>query len=79
MRKIIKKFLSPVVSERHLYLIAMQDLRKPKEPRFQDLEVGKRYTRDQALAKAASLNVTCSYELSQLDFTSFVVRNANQE
>jgi hypothetical protein len=78
MRKIIKKSLSPVVSERHLYIIAMQDERKPKDPRFQVLDVGKRYTRDAAIAKAAAMNKTCKFELQKLSFDLFVAKNAYQ-
>lgn len=75
MFKYKRSALSPVVSEVHLYCIALQDLTKPLEPRYQPLMVGKYYTRDAALAKSRDMNKTCQYELDYLGYTSFVPYN----
>ena len=74
-----RSVLTPVQSEVHLYAIAMQDTKKPLDPRHVVLDVSKRYTRDEAISRASQLNMTHSTVLMQLGFNRFVPYNTSAE
>lgn len=56
----------------NLYKIAMIDTTKEAEPRVQVLDVGKLYSREDAIARADQMNKYCTEELKALDYTKFV-------
>ena len=61
------------------YVIAMLNMEKENEPRFQILDTGKRYHREDAIAKAKKMNETMKEELKVLDYDSFVAYNSDSE
>lgn len=54
------------------YIVAMVNMERPEDPRFEPLHTGKLYTRMEAMTKAEELNKTCQSELKTLDYDSFV-------
>lgn len=61
------------------YIIAMIDMKKEKDPRFQPLDTGARYSREEALAKAKEMNNTMKEELIVLDYDSYVAYSLDSE
>ena len=61
------------------YLIAMVNMKKEKDPRFEVLDTGKRYSREEALTKAKEMNETLQEELLVLDYDSFVAYSLDSE
>ena len=70
-----RSVLTPVRQETMLYAVAMQDTTKPLEPRHQILDTGKRYTREEAIQRAAELNINNATELHKLGFSRYVCYN----
>ena len=56
----------------NLYKIAMVDTTKEAEPRFHVLDVGKLYSREDAISRSDQINKYCPEELKALDYTKFV-------
>ena len=53
-----------------VYVVAM--IKDGKETVIKPLDTGRRYTRDEAMAKAKRMNDNCQFELKYLDYDKFI-------
>jgi len=71
-----KGTLTKVIPEFNLYAITMVDYSKPKSPVYLNLDVGRRYSRVEAMDRAEELNRSMPDALKVLGFDKFIPYNA---
>lgn len=59
-----------MTTETRTYVVAM--IKDGKETVIKPLDTGRRYTRDEAMARAKIMNDNCQFELKYLDYDKFI-------